>query len=293
MDALRYYIDGPGEILVTTTDFNIAKPCAQRILCSATCKGVNISGDADMEDVTGGRGLFPKRQFQTGRTAAVEITDCEMDFRYARLTTGEPIQKGSQVVTAFGSDYRFNIPSTAPYEIELEDEPIADTMTVRYIDTGTVVAPGSANGPTLEGKKLTFQEEDAGKLIELFYSFNSGEDTLTVSQKVDSLPKTVQVIHKQPTFDNDNNITGYQYIIFFKMQPSAAFQEDYEERAAYTPQMTFNLVDPQRADKKVMDRIWVKRKVEGTADAGCDSGDIGGEGGTSTGGSEMEEPENP
>jgi len=264
MDALRYYIDGPGELLIVTTDFSQTIPDPTKILATSTCKGVTISGDADMEDVTGGRSLFPQRKFQTGRTSKIEFTDCEMDWRYSQLVSGEKSETGAKKVWAFGSDYHFTVPLVTPFEVTLPDTPEVGTLTVRFPDgtvangAGTGETPVAAAGsPLLAAAKLTFVEADKGKDFEVMYQYTSSATTKQVSLKVDSLPKTVKVIHKQPTFDQDNNITGTQFIEFFKMQPSSAFNEDYQERAAYAPQITMDLVDPKRADKKVYDRTWV------------------------------------
>lgn len=260
MDKMRYFIDGPGEALIVATDFLAATPDPTKIIATITCKGVTINAAATLEDITGGRSLFPQRSFPTERTASVELSDCEMDFRYAQMVSGEETVTGAATVWAFGSDYRFTVPSTAPYEIDLPETPIADTLTVRDVEAGTVnkeAATAAAGAPSLAAKKLTFVAADAGKTFELMYQFTSGVNAKQTALKVDSLPKTVKIIHKQPTFDNDNNITGYQYIEFFKLQPSPEFSEDYQERAAYAPTITFNLVDPKRGDKKVYDRTWV------------------------------------
>lgn len=265
MDKMRYYIDGPGEVLVVASDFDMAVPDPYKILASVTAKSASITAGAELEDVTGGRGLFPQRRFQTGRNASVEFSDCEMDFRYNSIVTGEAVVKGAKTVWAYGSDYRFSVPAADAYTVTLPDTPDEGTVTVRFIEDGTVgaVAEVAAAGkPSLAAKILTFVAEDAGKEFEVMYSYQSSAEAISTSLKVDSLPKTVKVVHKQPTFDNDNNITGYQFIEFFKMQPSSEFNEDYQERAAYAPSITFELVDPKRADKKVYDRTWVPVAAE-------------------------------
>ena len=261
MDKLRYYIDGPGECLVVATDYDMTAPDPSKILATVTCKGVKITANADLEDVTGGRSLFPQRQFPTKRTASVEFTDCEMDFRYAQMVSGETTMTGAQTVWAFGSDYHFTVPSAAPYTVSLPNTPLTGTVTVRDVAAGTVnnvaATTAAAGSPTLADKVLTFVADDAGKTFELMYQYTSAATTKQTSLKVDSLPQTVKFIHKQPTFDDDNNITGYQFIEFFKLQPSPEFNEDYQERAAYAPAITLGLIDPKRADKKVYDRTWV------------------------------------
>ena len=261
MDKLRYYIDGPGEALVVATDYDMAAPDPSKILATITCKGVKISANADLEDVTGGRSLFPQRQFPTKRTASVEITDCEMDFRYAQIVSGEKTTTGAQTVWAFGSDYHFTVPTVSPYTVTLPNTPLTGTVTVRDIEAGTVGkiadTTAAAGSPTIAGDVLTFDEADKGKTFELMYQYTSDAETKQTSLKVDSLPKTVKIIHKQPVFDSDNKLLGTQFIEFFKLQPSPEFNEDYQERAAYAPAITFGLVDPKRSDKKVYDRTFV------------------------------------
>jgi len=257
-DQLRYYIDGPGEVLITTTDFDFTNPDPNKIIAVVTCKSASISGSADMEDVTGGRSLFPKRRFKTSQSATLELTDCEMDFRYASLTSGEDIETGATEVWAFGSDYKFVIPTTAPFEIQLPNSPIADSLIVRLDDGSLMEAATEADAGkySLNGDKLTFAEADKGKEVELVYKYMSAAGSKSVSTLADSVPKTVKAIHKQPTFDNDNKVTGTQFIEFFKLQTSPEFREDYQERAAYAPQITFELLDPQRPDKKIFKRTW-------------------------------------
>lgn len=258
MSKLTYYIDGPGEVLITTTDFSAADPDPNKIICTSTCKSASISASATMEDVTGGRGLFPKRRFQTARNATLEFQDCQMDFRYASLVQGEDIKKGVRTVTAFGDGYRFVVPEEL--SVTLPETPDEGSLTVIWRDTGAAAAPATtaAEGtPALADDTLTFAEADEGREFEVVFTYQSSAETLNIPSKATSLPKTVKAIHKQPTFDADNNVTGHQFIEFFKLQPSAEFTEDYQERAAYAPTMTFELIDPQRPDGLIMDRTWV------------------------------------
>lgn len=258
-DNLTFFMDGPGEILITTTDFDPTDPELYKILCSSSIKSATISSSATLESVTGGRSMFARRKFQTERTANVEFSDCVMDFRYASLVQGEDIAVGAKTVPAFGADYRFSVPAT-PFTQVLPETPDADSLTIRWIATGVVAKPAAvaAEGvPSLAVATLTFVIADVGKEYEVMFTYQSAATTLNVPLKVTSLPKTVKVVHKQPTFDADNTKTGDQIIEFYKLQPSPEFSEDYQERAPYAPTLSFELLDPGRADQKVFDRYWI------------------------------------
>lgn len=259
MDALRYYMDGPGEVLIMTSDFDPGTPDLEKVICSMTCKTAAFRGGVTQENVTGGRGLFPKRKYLTERNVTFELEDCEMDFRYVSISQGEDINIAATTVYAFGEDFAYTINSSTGVAT-LGETPLDGTLVVQFAD-GTLcteaATPSTTGQYSLSGKTLTFSTADKGKDINTFFQYTSDAATKTVSTLSDSLPKTVKVIHKQPTFDNDNVITGYQFIEIFKLQPSGEFEEAYAEKQAFAPKLTFELVDPKRADKKVVDHKWV------------------------------------
>lgn len=259
MEALRYYIDGPGEVLIVTSDFDFSTPDVNKIICSITCKNASFKGGVTQENVTGGRGLFPKRKYLTERSVTFDLEDCEMDFRYISISQGEDITTGAQTVFAFGSDFEFVIDASAG-TVDLGETPIADTLVVQFLD-GTLcteaATPSTSGQYKLVGDTLTFAAADKGKEIKAFFEYTSDSSTKVVSTLADSLPKTVKIIHKQPCFDNDNVITGYQQLIVYKAQPSGEFEEAFAEKQAFSPKLSFELVDPKRADKKVVDHIFI------------------------------------
>jgi len=256
MEDLRYYLDGPGEVLIMDSTFDASAPDVNKILCVVTCKTASFRGDVTEEKVTGGRSIFPKRKYLTDRSITFELEDCEMDFRYLSITQGEAIVVGATTAYAFGEDYQYTIDATTG-KVTLPTTPLTDTLVVQFLDDGTLcteaTTPAGTGEYSLSGKELTFTNTDKGKDIKVSYQFTTGSTAKTVSTKTDSLPKTVKLVHKQPMFDQDNAVVGHQFIEIYKAQPSGGFEEAYQEKAAFAPKLSFEVLDPKRVDKKMVD----------------------------------------
>lgn len=261
MEDLRYYLDGPGETLVVDSTFDAGNPDINKIICVVTCKTAAFRGDVTQENVTGGRSIFPKRKILTEKNVTFEMEDCEMDFRYLSLTQGEDIVVGASTAYAFGEDYQFSVTSG---KVQLPFTPIPGTLIVQKLSDGSLVTENvipSVGQYSITGATLTFNAGDEGLEIRTTYQYNTPATTKTASMKTDSLPKTVKLIHKQPCFDGDNVIIGHQFIEIFKAQTSGSFEEAYQEKAAFAPRLSFELVDPKRADKKLVDHKFVPGTV--------------------------------
>ncbi len=266
MEKFRYYLDGPGETLITTTDFKdyqekladsvegyTVEGLAKKIICVVTAKSASFTGGAEEEDITGGRSLAPRRKMLTGREQNFEITDCEMDFRYVSLSQGEAIEVGAVTSWAFGEDHWREIAETS---ITLEETPIADTLVLQDED-GTILEKVEST-PTvgqysISAKVVTFHADQTG-IIKPMYQFTSPATTQQVSTLNTSVPKTVSIVHHQPQFDDNNKVIGTQEIEIYRASVSGEFEQAFEERSPYAPSLTFQIMDPKRADKKLVDQ---------------------------------------
>lgn len=270
MEELRYFLDGPGEALIVTSDFDPEEPDLSKILCVVTAKTAAFRSTSTQENVTGGRSIFPRRRILTERGITFELTDCEMDFRYISLSQGEDIEVQGEdaaeeekiTVWAFGEDEQYTI--SEDNRVKLNHTPIEDTLVVQDMDGNLfeLAQSASAGKYSLSEDTLTFDASAAGQEIKCFYQYEAPADTKQVSTKSDSLPKTVKIIHHQPAFDEDNNKIGVQEIEIYKAQVGGEFEEAFEERTPFAPSITFELVDPKRADKKVVDHRFIPIKGE-------------------------------
>jgi hypothetical protein len=259
MDQFKYFLDGPGEALIVTSDFDAASPDLSKILCVVTAKTAAFRSGTTEEKVTGGRSIFPRRKILTDREVTFELSDCEMDFRYVSLSQGEDIVITSVDAWAFGEDEQYTIGETVDNTVTLRHTPIKDTLVVQDMEGNLFVTAAAAEAGvsySLDTDTLTFAVGDDGKEIKAFYQYEESS-VQQVSTKNDSLPKTVKIIHHQPTFDEDNARIGTQEIEIYKAQVGGEFEESFEERSPFAPSLTFELVDPRRADKKVVDHRYI------------------------------------
>lgn len=257
MEKERYFLDGPGETLVVMSDFDLATPDPAKIIAVISSKRGAFTFGVTEEKVTGGRGLVPRRKFMTERNITFELEDCETDFRYFNLSQGITPVTGATDVWAYGSDYRYAF-ATGALAFDLGETPLADTLMVKNAETGLVMAYSTVvpAGATLQltGSTLTADASQAGVEIECMFKYTAAATAITSSMKMDDVPKTVKLIHTQVMFDEDNNKLGKQQIEVFKAQTSAEFNEQYQERQAFAPVVKFEVLDPRRPDKKVLDK---------------------------------------
>jgi len=258
MDLNRYYLDGPGETLIMTSDFDpsAATPNVNKIIAVVTSKNSSFTSSVTEEKVTGGRSMAPRRKFLTDREATLELEDCEMDFRYISLSQGEDIVDGAATGWAFGDDHRFTIATT----VTLAATPIDNTLVITGPDGKAFVKTSATPNEgeyKIDGSELTFNEADVGKKASPVYKYNTSAKTKTVSTKTTSLPKTVYIVHRMPAYDENNILLGYQEIEVFKAQTSAQFEEAYAEKTPFAPRLSFEILDPVRADKKLLDHKFI------------------------------------
>lgn len=259
MEDFRYYLDGPGEILVMAAGFDPGTPDVKKLYSIITAKTASFRGTTTQEKITGGRSLAPRRKILTDKEIIFELEDCEMDFRYLSLTQGEDIVTGVTTAYVFGNEGKHEINATTG-KVTLAQTPKAGTLVVQFVE-GTLatesVTVATAGTYSILAKELTFHTSDRGKVIQCTYQFDTEATTQTVSTKADSIPKTVFMVHKQPAFDQDNNIIGFQYIEIFKAQVGGEFEEAYAEKQPFAPKLTFEVLDSGRPDKKLVDHKYV------------------------------------
>jgi hypothetical protein len=267
MEKMRYFLDGPGEVLIVATDFDLASPDVSKILCVVTAKTASFGSSVEQEDVTGGRSLAPRRKILTGRDVTFELSDCEMDFRYVALSQGEDALDETAdsldiLLWAFGEDHQHLVSEAGGFDLAYEPETVGGESSLILIDEeGDLVEGGSVTG-----KAVTGLVAYAGKVVKATYQYEAPEGYVVkqVTTFNDSIPKTVKIIHHQPMFDEDNQTIGFQEIEIYRASVSGEFEEAYEERSPFAPSLSFELLDPKRHDKKIVDHRMVKYPVAGS-----------------------------
>ena len=246
-EQLVYYIDGPGEVLIG--DFK--NP--QNVLAVATVKEAGFSGNATFEKVTGGRSLFARRQFLTDKTLNFRMTDCQMRFQYTELATGGTTKKAAVENWAFGDLERYTVKAGTgdAKTITLRKAPVEGSLVLRPT-TGEAIVVDAAD---VADKTVTIKSADikVGDYVNAIYKYMSEEDVLTTSTRIDSCPKSVFITHKQPCFNKDNEVIGFQYIEIFRAKSDANFEKAYSEKSPYAPSLNFEVEDPERPDGKLVD----------------------------------------
>lgn len=266
----RYYMDGPGEVLIMDASYSAATPGTGNIIAVVTAKNSSFRSTVQEEKVTGGRAIFPKRKFITSRENVLELEDCEMDFRYLSLTQGSSISTASVAAWAYGDNYKkeiiaYTADNTAGFE--LHDTPVDGTLVIKT-GTGVVFNAVTASAslttstatPTymLSGKKVLVSPAadvwvtTIPTSVRPIYQYTSTTSS-SVTTTASSVPKTVKVILTQTAFSNDNEILGYHQIEMYKAQAGGEFEQAFAENTAFSPKLTFELLDPQRADGKLVE----------------------------------------
>ena len=268
MERLKYFLDGPGECLVVGTDFDVQNPDPNKIFAVVTAKTASFGSSVEQEDVTGGRSLAPRRKILTGRDVTFELTDCEMDFRYVALSQGEDVLDDTLddlnvLLWAFGEDHQHVVDGDdkitlkyTPATVTIDAVPVSTLVLID--ENGDVIAESDYG---VVGKEVTFTGGAVeGDVVKSVYQFEPPEGYVVkqVSTLNDSIPKTVKIIHHQPMFDEDNQTIGFQEIEIYRVAVSGEFEKAFEERTPFAPTINFELLDPKRHDKKLVDYRLVK-----------------------------------
>lgn len=215
---------------------------------------LNFAIETTSEDIFGGDALFPFDEVITGKNATITATTAEFDLKLLDITQGSKTETGKSA-NIYVFDEGYFIDGEEPsYTVEYGDKLIADTISIRFKDGAslekTEEAPGAGEYVVGTGGAITFASADEGKEVLIDYQYTVSDADVN-HVLTTSLPRPVRIIHVARFQMADGTEGGIQTEIY-KAKAQGTFNIDFARATASTHNLELKLLDPGRADKRMI-----------------------------------------
>lgn len=242
----RFFIEGTGKAVIAGENGKVGYIHLQ---------DAQFEFSSKMEDIFGGESNTSLYSYQTEKSGTVTFTNASMDARSVALTQG--VGMAAKPVL-FAMDEEVTVgPEGA---ITLAHKDAADMSTLYLSDSeGNIVTVTNGKVETsLNGQKLLAT-----------YAYTADTNAVGVDVKSVSVPGYCAIFFRsKPMKQKDGRIVR-QYIVLYKTRSDGSLKFDFKHKNAFAPELKFNIVDPERADKN----YW-SYAVEDCTETEADNADV-------------------
>lgn len=212
------------------------------------------------DPIYGGNSLYPHDYVDKDRTGTLDIATTRYQYGLDAAALGATVTAGTTVtMPAIGE--KATVPATSTYTVTLVNAAtaVAASVKVYYADTGvllTLEATTPATGKyTYAAGVLTFAVGDASKNLVIDYQYTSTTGDLIAVLTNSSAP--IVKITLANEFKNQDSVTTREAIFVHKCKASGDLEHGESRGKPGTPKLTFNLMDPERADKQLYTKGYI------------------------------------
>ncbi len=215
---------------------------------------LNFAIETTSEDIFGGDALYPFDEVITGKNSTITATTAEFDLKLLDITQGSKTETNKPAkIYVFDEGY-FIDDEEPSYKIEYADKLVADTISIRFKDGASLkeVEEAPDTGEYLVGASgtITFATADEGKEVLIDYQYTVSDADVN-HVLTTSLPKPVRIIHVAKFQMADGTEGGVQTEIY-RAKAQGTFNIDFARATASTHNLELKLIDPGRADKRMV-----------------------------------------
>ncbi len=223
----KFFVEGVGKAVVGGTNGKVGYIHLQN---------ANFEFSSKMENIEGGESNSPLFSFQSEKDGKVTFQNASMDAQTVALTQGVNATKKA-VVFAMDEEVTVGSDGTAT----LAHAATADLETlILATDEGVYV-------PYKDGK---VDAAYAGQTLNATYSYTVDKNAVGVDIKTVSVPGYVTVFFRSKATKQKDGRILRQYLTIYKARSDGSLKFDFKHKNAFAPELTFNIVDPERKDEK-------------------------------------------
>lgn len=242
----RFFVEGTGKAVVAGENGKVGYIHLQ---------DAQFEFSSKMEDIFGGESNTSLYSYQTEKSGTVTFTNASMDARSVALTQGVGMA-AKPVLFAMDEEVTVGTDGT----ITLAHKDAADMSTLYLSDSeGNIVA-------VTDGK---VDKSFNGQKLLATYAYTADTNAVGVDVKSVSVPGYCAIFFRsKPMKQKDGRIVR-QHIVLYKTRSDGSLKFDFKHKNAFAPELKFNIVDPERADKK----YW-SYAVEDCTETEADNADV-------------------
>jgi len=213
-------------------------------------QNLNFALETTTEDVFGGDDLFPFDEVVTGKNATVTATAAEFDLGMVEFTQGSPTVTEDTEIYVFEEG---TVIGADDYSLKHGTDLVTGSLKVWFkdgeeLDVGDTTP--TAGEYTVAGGKLTFATADEGKEVLIDYKYKVTDASVN-HVLTDSIAKPVKIVHVANFQAADGTEGGLQTIVY-RARAQGTFNIDFARATASTHNLEIKMLDPGRADKKMI-----------------------------------------
>lgn len=223
-----------------------------KIISFHDMQDLTVESSFSKEDVTGGNKTFPIASFKKDQALKVSATNATFSKDLLKYTDGADVTTGAVVLPTV---LEVSIPDTGVVTLgEDAPTPIAKSVVIEgFESTESAEASVSAGKFKVDtsGKTITFDASDKGKVVNIYYEYNSGAKTVEYSVGELSMNKPFKFTYIFDIYDENSQPVSKGTLIVYKTQCSSGFSIDPKHQTPVAPKFEAEAKDAQRADKKL------------------------------------------
>lgn len=223
----KFFVEGVGKAVVGGTNGKVGYIHLQN---------ASFEFSSKMENIEGGESNTPLYSYQTEKEGKATFQNASMDAQSVALTQGVTASKKAVV---FAMDEEVTVGSDGSAKLAHADTADLETL-ILATDEGEYV-------PYKDGK---VDSKYTGKKLNATYAYTVDKNAVGVEVKTVSVPGYVTIFFRsKPMKQKDGRIIR-QYLTIYKARSDGSLKFDFKHKNAFAPELTFNIVDPERSDGK-------------------------------------------
>lgn len=240
-DALNrkenFFIEGSGKAIITSDKGGLELIHLQ---------DMSLELSSTMENIYGGESNFSLYSYQSERSGKVTFTNASMNIDILSLSQGvgldpKAVLFGDATVTT-DTDGKFTITLTG---------------TGSQIDWTSVVVTKDSDGTRLNlesgsGTEGSVGSSNANTKVNVFYTYVTSTNAVGTSMFTTSVPGYVTLYHKSKAMKQKNGRIIRIFTTIFRARSDGSLTIDFKHKNAFAPELTFEIVDPERSDKRFL-----------------------------------------
>ena len=257
MDKENFFIEGSGRAVILNDSGSLDLIHLQNM---------SLELSSTMEQIYGGESNFSLYSYQTDRGARVTFTNASMNINILNMVQGTQLDPK---VVLFAEE---KLTVTSEGKVNFQKVPGTNDQ----IDWNTVVASKVSDGTRVE---ITRDATDpkvgnvatslAGTQLDIFYTYVTAGNDAAVGTSImtTSIPGYVTIYHRSKPMKQKNGRIVRVYTTLFKCRADGSLTVNFEHKNAFAPELAFDVVDPERDDKRFMAFSIKDTTTEDTDDA--------------------------
>ena len=233
----NFFIEGSGKAFITSD-----KGALQLV----HLQDMSLELSSTMENIYGGESNFSLYSYQSERGGKVTFTNASMNIDILSLTQGVELDskvvlfKDEVITTDANGDFTLTLPNTGD-----------------QIDWSTVVVTKESDGSKLDvtpgsGTTGELGVTNANTTINVFYTYVTQTNAIGTSVFTTSVPGYVTIYHRSKAMKQKNGRIIRIFTTIFRARSDGSLTIDFKHKTAFAPELTFEIVDPERSDNRFL-----------------------------------------